>query len=123
VGPQIVATGYLEKPDVRALMAASSMLVLPSLEEGFGLPVVEAMAAGLPVVCSAGSALAEVAGDAACLVPPQDVNGLARAVERLLEDPALASDMRRRGLERSRRFDWGDTAARTLAFYRKVLGR
>jgi len=123
VGPQIVATGYLEKADVRALMAASSMLVLPSLEEGFGLPVVEAMAAGLPVVCSAGSALAEVAGDAACLVPAQDVNGLARAIERLLEDRALASEMRRRGLERSRRFDWDDTAARTLAFYRQVLGR
>ncbi len=123
VGPQIVATGYLDKPDVRALMAASSMLVLPSLEEGFGLPVVEAMAAGLPVVCSAGSALAEVAGDAACLVDPHDVNGLARAAERLLDDGALASEMRRRGLERSRRFDWADTAARTLAFYRKVLGR
>jgi glycosyltransferase involved in cell wall biosynthesis len=123
VGPQIVATGYLDKPDVRALMAASSMLVLPSLEEGFGLPVVEAMAAGLPVVCSAGSALAEVAGDAACLVDAQDLNGLGRAVERLLDDTDLASEMRRRGLERSRRFDWGDTAARTLAFYRKVLGR
>jgi len=123
VGPQIVATGYLDKPDVRALMAASSMLVLPSLEEGFGLPVVEAMAAGLPVVCSSGSALAEVAGDAACLVDPHDVNGLARAAERLLDDRDLAADMRRRGLERSQRFDWSDTAARTLAFYRKVLGR
>jgi glycosyltransferase involved in cell wall biosynthesis len=123
VGPQIVATGYLDKADVRALMAASSMLVLPSLEEGFGLPVVEAMAAGLPVVCASGSALAEVAGDAACLVDAQDVNGLARAAERLLDDRTLASEMRRRGLERSRRFDWADTASRTLAFYRKVLGR
>jgi glycosyltransferase involved in cell wall biosynthesis len=123
VGPQIVATGYLDKSDVRALMAASSMLVLPSLDEGFGLPVVEAMAAGLPVVCSSGAALAEVAGDAACLVDPHDVNGLARAAERLLDDPVLAAEMRRRGLERSRRFDWADTAARTLAFYRKVLGR
>lgn len=123
VGPQIVATGYLDKPDLRVLMAVSSMLVLPSLEEGFGLPVVEAMAAGLPVVCSAGSALAEVAGDAACLVDPHDVNGIARAVERLLDDRGLATEMRRRGLERSRRFDWDDTAARTLAFYRKVLGR
>jgi glycosyltransferase involved in cell wall biosynthesis len=118
-----VATGYLDKADVRALMAASSMLVLPSLDEGFGLPVVEAMAAGLPVVCSSGAALAEVAGDAACLVDPHDVNGLARAAERLLDDPVLAAEMRRRGLERSRRFDWADTAARTLAFYRKVLGR
>jgi glycosyltransferase involved in cell wall biosynthesis len=122
VGPQIVATGYLDKPDVRALMAASAVLVLPSLEEGFGLPVVEAMAAGLPVVCSRGSALSEVAGDAACLVDAQDANALARAIERLLDDRALAAEMRRRGLERSLRFDWQDTAARTLAFYRKVLG-
>jgi glycosyltransferase involved in cell wall biosynthesis len=123
VGPQIVATGYLDKADLRALMAASAMLALPSLEEGFGLPVVEAMAAGLPVVCSSGSALAEVAGDAALLVDPHDVNGLAHAVERVIEDRALAADLRRRGLERSLRFDWEETAARTLAFYRKVLGR
>jgi len=123
VGPQIVATGYLDRPDLRVLMAVSSMLVLPSLEEGFGLPVVEAMAAGLPVVCSSGSALAEVAGDAACLVEPRDFAGIAHAVERLLDDRALAAEMRRRGLERSRRFDWEDTAARTLAFYHKVLGR
>jgi alpha-1,3-rhamnosyl/mannosyltransferase len=117
-----VATGYLDKPDVRNLMAASSMLVLPSHEEGFGLPVVEAMAAGLPVVCSTGSALAEVAGDAACLVDAQDANALARAIERLLDDRALAAEMRRRGLERSQRFDWQDAATRTLAFYRRVLG-
>ena len=123
VGPQIVATGYLDRGDVRALMAASATLVLPSLEEGFGLPGVEAMAAGLPVVCSRGSALAEVAGDAASLVDPHDVNGLAHAIERVLEDRTLAGELRRRGLERSRAFEWGDTAARTLAFYRKVLGR
>jgi glycosyltransferase involved in cell wall biosynthesis len=123
VGPQIVATGYLERADVRALMAASAALVLPSLEEGFGLPVVEAMAAGLPVVCSRGSALAEVAGDAASLVDPYDVNGLAHAIERVLEDSGLAAELKRRGLERSRAYEWSSTAERTLAFYRKVLGR
>ncbi len=122
IGPQIRATGYLPKADVRALFAASALLVLPSLEEGFGLPVVEAMASGLPVVCSSGSALSEVAADAACLVDAQDVNALDRAIERLLDDRELAADMRRRGLDRSRRFDWQDTATRTLAFYRKVLG-
>jgi len=122
-GPQIVATGYLERADVRSLMAASAALVLPSLEEGFGLPVVEAMAAGLPVVCSRDTALAEVAGDAASLVDPHDVNGLAHAVERVLEDRALAAELRRKGLERSRAFEWSTTAERTLAFYRKVLGR
>jgi glycosyltransferase involved in cell wall biosynthesis len=123
VGPQIVATGYLDQPALRALMAASALLVLPSLEEGFGLPVVEAMAAGLPVVCSDGSALAEVAGDAALLVDGHDASGLAHAIERVLEDDSLAAGMRARGLERSRRFDWADTAARTLAFYRTLLGR
>ena len=122
-GPQIVATGYLERADVRSLMAASAALVLLSLEEGFGLPVVEAMAAGLPVVCSRDTALAEVAGDAASLVDPHDVNGLAHAVERVLEDRALAAELRRKGLERSRAFEWSTTAERTLAFYRKVLGR
>jgi glycosyltransferase involved in cell wall biosynthesis len=123
VGPQIRATDYLPREDVRVLMAASALLVLPSLEEGFGLPVAEAMAAGLPVVCSRGSALEEVAGDAATLVDPTDVNGLSQAIERLLDDPAEAEAHRRRGLERSRRFDWQDTAERTIAFYRTVLGR
>ena len=123
IGPQIRATGYLDREDVRALMSSSAMLVLPSLEEGFGLPVVEAMAAGLPVVCSAGSALSEVAGDAALLVEPRDANALAQSVDRLLDDAVLASDLRRRGRERSRLFDWDKTAAQTLAFYRKVLGR
>jgi glycosyltransferase involved in cell wall biosynthesis len=123
IGPQIRATGYLLRDDVRALMAASALLVLPSLEEGFGLPVVEAMAAGLPVVCSRGSALEEVAGDAAELVDPRDPTALAHAIERLLDDPDAAEALRRRGLERSRRFDWQDTAARTLAFYHKVLGQ
>jgi glycosyltransferase involved in cell wall biosynthesis len=123
VGPQIFATGYLDRRDVRSLMAASAALVLPSLEEGFGLPVVEAMAAGLPVVCSRDSALAEVAGDAASLVNARDVNSLARAMERVVEDRALARELRQRGLERSRAFEWSTTAERTLAFYRKVLGR
>jgi glycosyltransferase involved in cell wall biosynthesis len=123
VGPQILATGYLETKEIRALMAVSALLVLPSLDEGFGLPVAEAMAAGLPVVCSRGSALEEVAGDAAILVEPRDAAGIARAIEALLDDPALAQAKRRRGLERSRAFVWEETAARTLAFYRAVLGR
>jgi glycosyltransferase involved in cell wall biosynthesis len=123
VDPQIRATGYLPRDEVRALMAAAAVLVLPSHEEGFGLPVVEAMAAGLPVVCSRGSALEEVAGDAARLVDPGDANGLVRTIERVLDDPGTAEELRARGLERSRRFDWDDTAARTLAFYRTILGR
>jgi glycosyltransferase involved in cell wall biosynthesis len=121
VGPQILATGYLETREIRALMAASAALVLPSLEEGFGLPVAEAMAAGLPVVCSRGSALEEVAGDAAILVNPLDAGSIADGMERVLDDPALAARLKARGLERSRGFDWDIAAERTIAFYRRVL--
>jgi alpha-1,3-rhamnosyl/mannosyltransferase len=103
-------------------MAASTALILPSLEEGFGLPVAEAMAAGLPVVCSKGSALEEVAGGAATLVNPLDTASIARGIERLLDDPAQAEAQRRQGLDRSRRFDWDTAAAQTLDFYRRVLG-
>jgi len=120
--PRIHATGYLETPEIRALMAASAALVLPSLEEGFGLPVAEAMAAGLPVVCSRGSALEEVAGGAATLVNPLDTASIAAGIERLLDDPLRFEEQRKKGLEASRRFDWDTTADQTLAFYRRVLG-
>jgi glycosyltransferase involved in cell wall biosynthesis len=120
-GPQIRATGYLETREIRALMAVSTALVLPSLEEGFGLPVVEAMAAGLPVVCSRGSALEEVAGEAATLVNPLDTRSIADGLEKILSDPARRERQRQLGLERSRKFDWDIAAARTLEFYRRVL--
>jgi alpha-1,3-rhamnosyl/mannosyltransferase len=121
-GPQIRATGYLETAEVRALMAASLALVLPSLEEGFGLPVVEAMAAGLPVVCSRGSSLEEVAGDAATFVNPLDTRSIADGLETILDDAPRREAQRRAGLERSRAFDWDSAAAKTLEFYRRVLG-
>jgi glycosyltransferase involved in cell wall biosynthesis len=120
-GPQIRATGYLETREIRALMAASAALVLPSLEEGFGLPVVEAMAAGLPVVCSRGSALEEVAGEAATLVNPLDTRSIADGIEKVLADPERRERQRRLGLERSRKFDWDIATTRTLEFYRRVL--
>lgn len=121
VGPQIRATGYLDTREIRALMAASALLVLPSLEEGFGLPVAEAMAAGLPVVCSRGSALEEVAGDAATLVDPLDTRSIADGIERVLDDPQRAETQRQRGRLRSREFDWDRAAAQTIAFYRRVM--
>lgn len=120
-GSQITATGYLETREIRALMAASALLVLPSLEEGFGLPVAEAMAAGLPVVCSRGSALEEVAGGAAMLVDPLDAGSIAAGIEKVIENPGQAESQRQRGLEWSRQFDWDATAQKTLDFYRRVL--
>jgi glycosyltransferase involved in cell wall biosynthesis len=122
-GPVIRAMGYIPTPEIRALMAASTALVLPSLEEGFGLPVVEAMAAGLPVICSRGSALEEVAGGAAILVNPLDTRSIADGMEKLMSDPGLAQRQRDMGLVQSRKFDWDTAAAKTLEFYRRVLGR
>jgi glycosyltransferase involved in cell wall biosynthesis len=104
-------------------MAASALLVLPSLEEGFGLPVAEAMTAGLPVVCSRGSALEEIAGDAAMLVDPREPRSIAQGIERVLDDTIYAESLRRRGLERGARFDWERTSQQTLDFYRKIVGR
>ena len=122
-GSQITATGYMETREIRALMAASALLVLPSLEEGFGLPVAEAMAAGLPVVCSRGSALEEVAGGAATLVDPLDAGSIAAGIEKVLESPSTAESQRQRGLEWSRQFDWDVAARKTLEFYRQSPGR
>jgi alpha-1,3-rhamnosyl/mannosyltransferase len=122
-GPVIRAMGYLPTPDIRALMAASTALILPSLEEGFGLPVVEAMAAGLPVICSRGSALEEVAGGAAVLVNPLDTRSIAEGMEKMITDPGLAQKHRLLGLEQSRKFGWDTAAQKTLEFYRRVTGR
>jgi glycosyltransferase involved in cell wall biosynthesis len=122
-GPVVHAPGYLDTRDLHALMAACSLLVLVSLEEGFGLPVAEAMSAGLPVVCSGGSALEEVAGEAATLVDPRDPRSIASGLARVLDDPGYARSRREAGLARARLYDWDRTAARTLAFYKKILGR
>ncbi len=121
-GPHIRAVGYLAKKEIRALMAASLGLVLPSLEEGFGLPVAEAMAAGLPVVCSRGSALEEVADGAAILVDPLQPASIAQGIGVLMAEPERREQMRLRGLEVSRRYDWDLAARATLESYRKVLG-
>ncbi|MBC7226910.1 MAG: glycosyltransferase family 4 protein [Thermoflexales bacterium] len=115
-------TGYVPDEDLPALYSAADLFVFPSLYEGFGLPVLEAMACGVPVVCSNTSSLPEVAGDAALLVDPADVRALAEAMERVLADEALRATLRTRGLERARQFTWEATARRTLEVYRRVVG-
>lgn len=110
--------GYIESRRRYDLYARASMLVLPSHLEGFGIPVLEAMTAGVPVIVSNRGALPEVAGGAAQVVEPDDVEGLAGAMERYLKDPALAAAAAARGLERARAYSW-DASARTLiAAYR-----
>ena len=120
---RVVITGYLETAEIRALMSVSQCLVLTSLEEGFGLPVAEAMSASLPVVCSSGSSLEEIAGGAAELVnDPLSEEAIMAGLRRVLDHPERARELQTLGLERSRLFDWNRTAAMTLGFYRKVLG-
>jgi glycosyltransferase involved in cell wall biosynthesis len=118
---RVVLTGYLEDEELVRLYSAADCFLFPSLSEGFGFPVLEAMACGAPVVSSDRTSLPEVVGDAGLLVDPEDVEGQAAAVLRLLSEPELAGDLRRRGLERSARFSWDACAASTLESYRRVI--
>jgi glycosyltransferase involved in cell wall biosynthesis len=116
----VVLTDHIPSEHVPGLYAHASMLVMPSLYEGFGFPVLEAMATGTPVVCSDTSSLPEVAGDAAILFAPHDQYALASAMENLIQNPSLAGELRRKGFEQARRFTWERTAEQTIAIYREV---
>ncbi|HEV7493846.1 glycosyltransferase family 1 protein [Baekduia sp.] len=112
--------GRVSEDELRALYAGASAFAYPSLYEGFGLPILEAMAAGAPVVTSNVSSLPEVAGNAALLVDPTDITAIASALARLLSDPALANDLRTRGHARAALFSWERTARETLALLRSI---
>lgn len=112
--------GYVPDEDLPALICLADVFAYPSLYEGFGLPLLEAMACGTPVVSSNTSAMPEVVGDAGILVDPLDVTALADALRRSLLDNQLRTQLVERGLERSRRFTWGNTARETLNLYEKV---
>ena len=108
---RILFTGLVDDGDLPAVYNLADAFVYPSVYEGFGIPVIEAMACGTPVVTSNVSALPEVAGDAALLIDPFDVRGLAGAMERIVHDEPLRATLRAKGLERAKRFSW-DTSAR-----------
>ncbi len=97
--------------------------MLPSFDEGFGLPVVEAMTLGIPVVASDRGALSEVCGGAAVLVDPHERGSICRGIERVLREPGLAERLAERGLTRARDFSWRRTAELTLVAYRDALKR
>ncbi len=118
---RVVRTGALEPGVLDAAYRSADVVVYPSLSEGFGLPVAEAMARGVPVVTSNVSSLPEVAGDAALLVDPESEDSLVDAIRTVLTDHAVAADLRRRGPERAARFTWEVCADATLAVYRSLL--
>jgi glycosyltransferase involved in cell wall biosynthesis len=121
LGEWVRFTGYVPEEDLPALYNGADLFVFPSLYEGFGLPVLEAMACGTPVVTSNSSSLPEVAGEAALLVDPYSVDEIAASMRRVLEDPELAAELRARGLERVGQFSWERTARETIAVYEQVL--
>jgi glycosyltransferase involved in cell wall biosynthesis len=112
--------GYVRPEDIAALYSLAAVFAYPSLYEGFGLPVLEAMACGTPVLTSNLSSLPEVAGDAAFLVSPTDRGAIADGLHQLLDDAALAATLTARGLEWSARFSWDRCARETLAVYESL---
>ncbi len=120
LGERVRFLGYLPQEDLPVLYSAAQVFVYPSLYEGFGLPVLEAMACGVPVVTSNLSSMPQVAGDAALLIDPLSEQDLAEALDRLLGDAALCADLRRRGLERAALFTWERAARATIEVYRSV---
>jgi glycosyltransferase involved in cell wall biosynthesis len=112
--------GYVTDDEKIDLYRHASAFVYPSIAEGFGLPVLEAMACGAPVVTTTGSAPEEIAGDAAVLVPPRDTAALSDAMQRVLTDRALSDDLRARGPARASSFTWAAAAQRTVDVWRRA---
>ncbi len=120
---QVRCTGWLAVADLRLLYAHADLFVFPSLYEGFGMPVLEAMACGAPVITSNTSALPEIAGDAAVLVNPEDADALGKAMVCVLNDTGLRESLRQKGFARVRQCTWERAAQRTLAVYREVCSK
>jgi len=117
----VIFAGYVEQEELPLWYNAADLLAYPSLYEGFGLPPLEAMASGTPVLTSNTSSLPEVVGDAGILVNPQDADEIARAMLKVLQDEGLQREMRKRGLERAKRFTWQGAAEETVRVYEEVV--
>jgi len=120
---KVVFTGYVRDEELPCIYNLAAAVVYPSLYEGFGLPIIEAMACGRPVLTSDRGAMAEAAEDAALLVNPEDVDEMAIGLHRLLHDETLRENLVKAGIRRAARFTWEDTARATLEVYRHSMGR
>ena len=116
----VLFPGYVADDELAWWYRAARVFVYPSLLEGFGLPVLEAMACGTPVVTSSRSSLPEVAGTAGVLIDPYDVPRMATAIERVMTDEATRHGMRERGFQQAARFSWAKCAQATIAVYEQV---
>jgi glycosyltransferase involved in cell wall biosynthesis len=114
---RVIRTGFVPDEDLPAIYSLADALLLPSLYEGFGIPVLEAMACGCPVITSTTGCTPEVAGDAALLVNPRDVDAIAGAIRRVLRDSALRAQLIERGLARVAEFSWRKAAEESLRVY------
>lgn len=121
IGAPVELTGFVTDGELDEAYRTADLLAHPSRYEGFGLQLVEAMAAGTPVLCTSGGSQPEVVGDAALVVPSGDADAFAEAMERILLSPGLQTDLRAKGAERAKRFTWDATARATLSLYRKIL--
>ena len=120
---RIIRLGFVPTEDVVSLYNAATVFVMPSLYEGFGLPVLEAMQCGCPVVTTKGGSLAEVAGDAAFFVNEHEVESIANGIGEVFFTSKLQADLSKKGLQQARKFSWKKTAEKTVEAYEKVLSR
>ena len=123
LGSRVILTGYVPQADLAVLYHGAKLFIFPSHYEGFGIPLLEAMAAGLPVACSNTSSLPEIAGAAAVYFDPNDPESMKIAIRRILTDAPLRDALRRAGSERIQHFSWERTAKETLTIYEEVAGR
>jgi len=120
---EVLFPGYIPTTDLPAIYNLAELMIMPSLYEGFGLPVVEAMACGTPVACSNTSSLPEVAGNAAAYFNPENTQEMAHIINSILTDEQKAETMKNAGLQRSKGFTWEKTARQTIEVYHKIGGR
>lgn len=120
---RVIFKGYVPHNELKPIYNNACLFVFPSLIETFGLPILEAMSHGVPVVTSNYGAMAEIAGDAALLVDPYDVDEIVEAMHKVLTDENLRKDLIKKGLERAKQFSWEKTARETLSVYKKACGK
>jgi glycosyltransferase involved in cell wall biosynthesis len=121
IAEQVVFAGFVPEEDLVALYNGAEAFLYPSLYEGFGLPVLEAMACGTPVIASTAGSIPEIAGEAALLIEPKDIEALALAIEQVVTDQALRRELIARGFEQVKKFSWEKAARELLTVYERVM--